>query len=803
MKYKYKNIYFVFFIFLFLFNFNFLFASSIDSINVSNVQVKSDTYTSFENVNYANYNENIDVKINVDVSGDIGESIPIYATLYIIGILPNGTKEVSLVSPTNLFYVSSNSTFEYDYDNLFVFKTKYVGYEIKLDISYNNNTLTDSGSAYVYLIGQSSFPSDVDDVPNNTLPPHNCSGFYVSGPSTIYLDEDDDASYSFSIINLSNTNLIIDSIDVSDADELDIDDISFPDIVSANSTGHAHLDLFADTVSSDDSGSFEINVIGVSNGVSCTDVFSVNYHIDNQEHENSASCSDISYDNVSFSIDEDDSKFVYLNITNESLDYVYEIEEIEIDDGEYVFASVSNPPSIIDEDSTEKIKLNLSSDFVSSDTIEHLDLYVRGHFTRPGYEDKTCNKHIDVSIKVLNSSSIHISSPSSSNSQTPSNSTSSPNSQLVPDMCDFTLTVPESLIIDESQEEIMLFFSKHNSLEGTIKIIADGALVSPSVIYLDDVNSFSKKIVLNNFLSPKKVIYVVSINGCLPQTYYTSLINNLLLSKDILVSLSPRFIADTSTKLIAVELTNSSSESKEIKVKLSGFPNTWKIISSPNPISQEALSTITSTDRLVVPPHETKLFYFFVSFSEPFTNASYNGYLEVYSGNDLISKTPLTIDQINENSIVSLTKTVQKIDNEKNSFYVYVTLKNNSSGIKNLFIDFNFSEDYVIDGNREVILQPQESKLVIYKIVAPADVVNNFCALMSVKDSITYSILVQDIICFEIINRGSPTAFFNLHSASGILSVVVLIIIVLFIIGLIIRNNRKKEKGINYSFSKK
>ena len=92
---------------------------------------------------------------------------------------------------------------------------------------------------------------------------------------------------------------------------------------------------------------------------------------------------------------------------------------------------MSNPPSIIDEDSTEKIKLNLSSDFVSSDTIEHLDLYVRGHFTRPGYEDKTCNKHIDVSIKVLNSSSIHISSPSSSNSQTPSNSTSSP-IQLVP-----------------------------------------------------------------------------------------------------------------------------------------------------------------------------------------------------------------------------------------------------------------------------------------------------------------------------------------------------------------------------------
>ena len=122
MKYKYKNIYFVFFIFLFLFNFNFLFASSIDSINVSNVQVKSDTYTSFENVNYANYNENIDVKINVDVSGDIGESIPIYATLYIIGILPNGTKEVSLVSPTNLFYVSSNSTFEYDYDNLLFLK---------------------------------------------------------------------------------------------------------------------------------------------------------------------------------------------------------------------------------------------------------------------------------------------------------------------------------------------------------------------------------------------------------------------------------------------------------------------------------------------------------------------------------------------------------------------------------------------------------------------------------------------------------------------------------------------------------
>ena len=162
-------------------------------------------------------------------------------------------------------------------------------------------------------------------MPNNTLPPHNCSGFYVSGPSTIYLDEDDDASYSFSIINLSNTNLIIDSIDVSDTDELDIDDISFPDIVSANSTGHAHLDLFADTVSSDDSGSFEINVIGVSNGVPCTDVFSVNYNIDNQEHENSASCSDISYDNVSFSIDEDDSKFVYLNITNESLDYVYEI----------------------------------------------------------------------------------------------------------------------------------------------------------------------------------------------------------------------------------------------------------------------------------------------------------------------------------------------------------------------------------------------------------------------------------------------------------------------------------------------
>ncbi len=419
--------------------------------------VNTDSGIEYLSIQYGNYYDNVSMKLKLRAE-DIPSGysyVPVIVSPQVYGINGSGNLDYLYSVPSSTYYLS-NAT-EYYYPNLFYLTPEYQGYVIQVNAQSGQNYYTTS-SAYVYPVGApSSYFYPVDD---NTNPNDNsqetqttCSSFFLSGRRDIYLEEDDEENYKLYIENDSSEELTVLSVTADDSSELDISDIDYPDYVSGNYVGTVNLSLESDTISDDEDSSFDIYVRArYGSGQECLKTYTVDYHINDEDNDNTSSCSDISIDNTKFTLDEESFELKTVKIVNESEDYDFEIDDITIDDDSYISSRIRDEPTIVREDSTEDIEIEFETEAVNYTTTKNIDLEIEGYLVRSGREDKKCTKRENLVITIRNEGT---SSSSSSNN----NSTI----QSCKDIVLYTTNIQQLENTNENYSEENGFFIANNS----------------------------------------------------------------------------------------------------------------------------------------------------------------------------------------------------------------------------------------------------------------------------------------------------------------------------------------------------
>ncbi|NCP72416.1 hypothetical protein GW835_03440 [archaeon] len=400
MNYKY------FFVFLLVV----LFSSMVFSytIGFDYAEVRTTSYPNYLNYQYAHYYDNIDLRYGVYGSG-ISSPVTIIVSPKVYGITTTGQRVFVHNIQTHSFSMNPSSFYTYSYNPMFSFDPAYQSYEVVLDLQSSDGSFNNSVSRYVYSQGTNPNPGGDDptgDDPNVV----SCDDFYVSGMEDIYLDEDSREYYNLYLVNSVDLPLTITSVTVSpnNPTNLEIEDITYPFTVSALQTRSAQIELFTDTVSSDYSNSFQIEVKGkYDNSLTCEKTYNVNYRILDAELENNGSCSDIRILDDYFTMSDNSSKTFEIEVSNASQDYYFEVDDIDLDttNDSIIEASVRNTIDKIYTDSSKILKINVSSDDTSFYRTEKIDLELTGYLKRENREDKKCRIREDVSIRVSPDSS--------------------------------------------------------------------------------------------------------------------------------------------------------------------------------------------------------------------------------------------------------------------------------------------------------------------------------------------------------------------------------------------------------------
>ena len=373
-------------------------------VDVDYTYVRSDSFSPFLNVQYANYFDNIDFSYQLTGYGFTGNQ-QVYVSPVIYGISPNGYVTQVMAVPTTPIYLYSANPYNYVYNNLFYFDADYLGYKIELNVVDLSGNPLANNMAYVYSSGTTGNGTTPGSGNGNTNPATiTCDDFYLSGQGDIYLQEDDSTNYYLYMINTIDEELTITSVTTTDPENLDIENIDYPYTIGSYGTRSANIEMSADTVGSDYTGSFNVTVNARYDTLTCTKQYVVYYHIEDQENSNNADCSDISFDDTSITVVDNDTTTKEIIIQNKSDDYDYRIEETSIKNSDHIDADIVSDPSTVDRDDTEIIKIRLTTDDVDNLITEELKLTVDGYMERSGHEDKHCKKTIDLSVRIKDGS---------------------------------------------------------------------------------------------------------------------------------------------------------------------------------------------------------------------------------------------------------------------------------------------------------------------------------------------------------------------------------------------------------------
>ena len=942
--------------------------------------VNTDSGIEYLSIQYGNYYDNVSLKLKLRAE-DIPSGysyVPVIVSPKVYGITDSGDLTYLYSVPSSTYYLSSAT--EYYYPNLFYLTPNYNGYVVQVYAQSGVNYSTYS-SAYVYPIGAPNayfYPVD-----NGTTPEDNtqetqttCSSFFLSGQRDIYFDEDEQRNYNLYIENDSSQDLTVLSVTASDSSELDIRDIDYPDYVSGNYVGNVTLRLESDTVSDDEDSSFDITVRArYGSGQECLKIYTVEYHINDEDNDNTSSCSDISIGDTSFTINDNSVTVKTITIENESNDYDFEIDDITIEEDSYVSADIVDEPEIVYEEDSEDIEIEFETENVNYTTIKYLDLEIEGYLVRSGRDDKKCTKRENIAITIrdtgtsgstnngttvqsckdiviyttniqqqesttesysesngffivnnsnqqfnINSFSINdntnkaeiknirrnsriysksresigfdlvtssVSTTESSrgtisvsgsftdgttcsstgigtkqfdisvldssdllcsnigvynktvtsgtnnqiqifnntnkkfyvtdvlfqnryglsgnvtNKQLTVNSnsqdvmevgftgngslemlvsgrfddgktcsftkttsgfltTNNQSANLSGDACDFELTAPTSISVNNSAESLNINFVNRSQKGGKIIITGNGLAVEPSVILLNGFDSFNKEITLSNFNNPTSVYYDVILNNCSSRRTSTSISNNITEDSRISLVSYPTMITPISSNVnISTVVNNGFSVSKTITLKLSGFSAGFN----------------SSQKTIEVSAHNRQDVFLNLSIPENADKRAHNGYIELYSGNNLVNKYPITIDLSPKVDPILISTTVE---NQEKIYLLKITIKNNSSITQYTTIDFGLDESFVIEGDREINILPGEELIKQYKIVSPSILKEDRVVEIKIKDKLTDEILAKEKITLKT-NYSAITGFLTLGNM-GLVVLGLIIVIVLFII---------------------
>ena len=372
--------------------------------------------------------------------------------------------------------------------------------------------------------------------------------------------------------------------------------------------------------------------------------------------------------------------------------------------------------------------------------------------------------------------------------------------------CDFEINYPATQNIANARESLNLTFNNQSVKGGTIELSTYGAVVDPSIIYLEGYDNFTRTLTLSNFDNPTYVVYDVKLNGCQEKIYTTKLTSSISADKKIMITSSPSVITPSKNRtLTSLSVLNTYNTEKNITLKLAGLPGNWGIYENDALMNIDLVDSQTrSIENYKIGSNQTKTIYFGIVIPENTPKTKYNGYFELYDSGVLVSKNQVTIDLTPVLSDIQVISKSLVMENDfENAYDLKITLRNNSSLSKNIEIIFKVDENVIIDGNKVFSIEPDSNKTMEYRIVTktklkdgidsiPFDVIDQQSGKLIESNSITYSAANN--------KRRGLTAFFTLSTStvSGTIGLIVLIIIILLIIGYIIRRYRRKqfEKGV-------
>jgi len=215
------------------------------------------------------------------------------------------------------------------------------------------------------------------------------------------------------------------------------------------------------------------------------------------------------------------------------------------------------------------------------------------------------------------------------------------------------------------------------------------------------------------------------------------------------------------TTAILVTVTNNYSSSKIVRLRLSGFPSDFSSPDKTVDIPQQSRKDISLS--LTIPSNAEK--------------RAYNGYIELYSGNSLIKKYPITIDLSPKVDPITTSTTVE---NQDKVYYLKINLKNNSSITQSIILDFGLDDSYVIEGDKEINILPEEEIIKQYKIVPLAILKENKTLDLKIKDKATEEIFAKEEVILKS-NSSAITGFLTLGNIGlivlGLIVLVALVII--------------------------
>lgn len=386
------------------FLFIFMFTSVSASFFLDYSYVNTDSGIDYLNIQYGNYGDNVNYKLKL-VAQEYPSGynyIPVIVSPKVYGVSSTGNLTYLYSVPTQTYYLSGAN--EYFYPNIFSLSDNYYGYVVTTQLQYNNYSTY--SSSYVYPIGNySSNFYPVDSPATDPEPITNCSSFFISGRQDVYIQEDEYDYYNFYIENDSSQRLNIISVTTDNPSKISIRNIDYPDYVSGNYVGTVSLRLKADSVSSDYDGTFKIYVTArYGNTNECSKIYTVNYYVKDEDYENTGECSNISFKNTSFTINDNSTVRKTITIKNNSREYDYEMDEIYVNDATNIYSSVIYNPVVVKKNSTKEIELEFTTDNLNYTTTRYLDLEVSGNLTRSGKNPKVCDKKEKLYITIKDTS---------------------------------------------------------------------------------------------------------------------------------------------------------------------------------------------------------------------------------------------------------------------------------------------------------------------------------------------------------------------------------------------------------------
>ena len=442
-------------------------------------------------------------------------------------------------------------------------------------------------------------------------------------------------------------------------------------------------------------------------------------------------------------------------ISNNS-DRTFTITSLSLNDNSS-FVSISNLNYSKTITSRDTSSLNFTLKTINVNTTEYSrgTLSVAGRFS----DGRTCSSS-NIGVKYFD-----ISVNNSTSGTTTNNNSTNNSSNLSGSSCSIDIIAPSTVSVNNSQESLNVSFKNYTSKNGRIEITSNGLTTNPSVIFLSGFDNFSQNITLSNFNNPTSITYTAYLNGCTSKSTFTNIINNISESDRITLVSYPTVISPLSNNInISVNVSNSFNVSKNVTLKLAGFPSSFS----------------SSSKTITLSSHQTKQLDLDLSIPENAQKIDYQGYIELYSGSLLVNKYPITLSLSPAKSEITIISSSKQSSTQDRTYTITLTLRNNTSNIQEGIVDFGLPDTYVIDGEKSIYLLPNEEITKIYKVVSPTRLREDKVLDIKIKDKATDKELANEKITLDS-GRSPLSAFFSLRN-TGFILLGIVVLIVLFLV---------------------